>query len=32
MLNEYFFEFYNSCVLDLARFKDHTFAFFKEKC
>ena len=21
----YFFEFYNSCVLDLARFEDHTF-------
>ena len=25
----YFFEFYNSYVLDLARFEDHTFAFFK---
>ena len=24
----YFFEFYNLCVLDLARFEDHTFAFF----
>ena len=28
----YFFEFYNSYVLDLARFEDHTFAFFKGKC
>ena len=26
---QYFFEFYNSYVLDLARFEDHTFAFFK---
>ena len=24
----YFFEFYNSRVLDLARFEDHTFAYF----
>ena len=30
--NEYFFEFYNSYVLDWARFEDHTFAFLKEKC
>ena len=29
---QYFFEFYNSYVLDLARFEDHTFAFFKGKC
>ena len=28
----YFFEFYNSYVLDLARFEDHTFAFSKGKC
>ena len=28
----YFFEFYNSYVLDLPRFEDHTFAFFKGKC
>ena len=28
---QYFFEFYNSYVLDFARFEDHTFAFFKGK-
>ena len=28
----YLFEFYNSYVLDLARFEDHTVAFFKGKC
>ena len=27
----YFFEFYNSGVLDLARFEDHTFAYFSGK-
>ena len=30
--HHYFFEFYNSYVLDLARFEDHTLAFFKGKC
>ena len=29
---QYFFEFYNSYVLDLARFEDHTFASFKCHC
>ena len=29
---QYLFEFYHSYVLDLARFEDHTFAFFKGKC
>ena len=29
---QYFFEFYNSYVLVLARFEDHTFAFFKGNC
>ena len=28
---QYFFEFYNSYVLDLAWFEDHTFAFFTGK-
>ena len=29
---QYFFEFYNSYVLVLAQFEDHTFAFFKGNC
>ena len=29
--DQYFFEFYNSYVLDLAWFEDYTFAFFKGK-
>ena len=29
---QYLFEFYHSYVLDLARFEDHTFAFFKGNC
>ena len=29
---QYFFEFYNSYVLNLARFEDHTFEFFKGEC
>ena len=29
---QYLFEFYHSYVLDLARFEDRTFAFFKGNC